>query len=278
MTALAVDSRSCAWCRGPISESMRADAVCCSTRCRQARHRFISGVGAPDPSFVDELRIRIAYADPPYPGKSKKYYGEHPDYAGEVDHEALIRDLAKYDGWALSTSAAALPTVLASCPPGVRVAAWHRGPRMDNRPIVHNAWEPVIYWGGRRSFTRRVEQLDASAAALRDASSAAAVERDPSRVATVERDASRSTSSATHQLSRHTGETRRVDSLVYGAHPRTTDPQRVIGAKPAIFCRWIFDLLGAQPHDEFTDIFPGSGGVQRAWDAYATTNDRSLRV
>src|ERR1041384_41386 len=56
---------------------------------------------------------------PPYPGKAF-YYRDHPDYAGEVDHADLIARLAAYDGWALSTSAAALPAVLALCPPGVR--------------------------------------------------------------------------------------------------------------------------------------------------------------
>jgi hypothetical protein len=30
----------------------------------------------------------------------------------------------------------------------------------------------------------------------------------------------------------------------------------------------MFDLLGAQPQDNFTDMFPGSGGVARAWDAF----------
>ena len=29
--------------------------------------------------------MRIAYADPPYPGCAHLYRG-HPDYAGEVDH------------------------------------------------------------------------------------------------------------------------------------------------------------------------------------------------
>lgn len=31
-------------------------------------------------------RLRVTVADPPYPGQSKKHYGDHPDYAGEVDH------------------------------------------------------------------------------------------------------------------------------------------------------------------------------------------------
>jgi site-specific DNA-adenine methylase len=55
--------------------------------------------------------MRFGYADPPYPGKSCKYYSGHEDYAGEVDHAALIEHLETDfpDGWALSTSAAALP-------------------------------------------------------------------------------------------------------------------------------------------------------------------------
>lgn len=37
-----------------------------------------------------------------------------------------------------------------------------------------------------------------------------------------------------------------------------------VGAKPARFCFWLFDLLGINPSDEFVDIFPGSGSVTRA--------------
>jgi hypothetical protein len=48
------------------------------------------------------------------------------------------------------------------------------------------------------------------------------------------------------------------------------DPDRVIGAKPAAFCYWLFDLVGALPGDGFDDIFPGSGGVGRAWERYAS--------
>jgi hypothetical protein len=43
----------------------------------------------------------------------------------------------------------------------------------------------------------------------------------------------------------------------------------VIGAKPAAFCGWLFDLLGAQPIDTFDDLFPGSGGVSRAWAEFS---------
>lgn len=162
--------------------------------------------------------LRFAYADPPYPGLSG-YYRDHPDYAGEVDHASLLEQLRDEfpDGWALSTSAAALPTILRlpSCPPGVRVAAWVRGERPTRSARPLNAWEPVVYFGGRAVLS----SVDA----------------------------------------------RRIDVLSHVARPRTTDPARVIGAKPAAFCSWLFDLLGAQAGDELVDLFPGSGGVTNAW-------------
>lgn len=40
------------------------------------------------------------------------------------------------------------------------------------------------------------------------------------------------------------------------------------GAKPEAFCWWLFDFLGAEPDDEFHDLFPGSGAVTRAWGSY----------
>jgi len=213
--------RVCAWCQGAIPTAARRDAVCCSTRCRQARHRFIRAAGRPV-VVADGRPLRLAYADPPYPGKAW-LYRDHPDYGGEVDHATLIRRLSTYDGWALSTSAAALPAVLALCPTGVRVAAWHRGERPARSRWPLNAWEPVIYCGGRPA--------------------------DPSRPNTLL-------------------QARRVDSLVHGVAPMTTLPGRVIGAKPAAFCRWLFDLLGAATGDRLDDLFPGSGAVTRAWAAY----------
>lgn len=155
--------RICAWCPNVIPPTMRADAVCCSVRCRQARHRFGQGVGQ-GVGQASATPLRLAYADPPYPGLSRRYYSQHPDYAGEVDHPALIRSLSRFDGWALSTSAEALPEVLASCPPGVRVAAWVRGERPTRSARPLNAWEPVIYFGGRAlmvepSGQRRLDAL-----------------------------------------------------------------------------------------------------------------------
>ncbi|WP_336633428.1 MULTISPECIES: hypothetical protein [unclassified Microbacterium] len=217
--------------------------------------------------------MRLAYADPPYPGLSKRYYGRHPDYAGEVDHKRLIEQLDAYDGWALSTSARALQDVLALCPPGTRVAAWVRGERPTRSAGPLNAWEPVLYFGGRRDAsrsttagervvpdrhdtTRRAGQVNASRSADDDASCCAAAEASSVAAA----DASR-------------GSSRRVDVLTFTPGARTTEPGRVVGAKPAVFCRWIFDLLGAEPQDEFHDLFAGSGGVMRAWRVFAETNE-----
>ncbi len=225
--------RTCVWCKGPIPTRARRDSICCSVRCRQARHRFTTGVGRPA-AVADGRPLRLAYADPPYIGKARRYYGDHPDYAGEVDHVQLLADLVGFDGWALSCSAISLPQILPLCPSGVRVAAWHRGERAVHSWGPLNGWEPVIFWGGRA-----VDALPAG----RDAS--------PSTPATGSG-----------------GPARRVDSLVYRPGVRATDPARVIGSKPAVFIRWIFDLLGALPGDEMVDLFPGSGGVDRAWQTY----------
>ena len=40
------------------------------------------------------------------------------------------------------------------------------------------------------------------------------------------------------------------------------------GAKPLGFCFWIFALLGAQPGDEMSDLYPGTGAVSDAWAAW----------
>ncbi len=66
------------------------------------------------------------------------------------------------------------------------------------------------------------------------------------------------------------------DALVHIARPRLTDPGRVIGAKPATFAGWVFELLGAQAGDTFHDLYPGSGGIARAWAAYTDTDREDL--
>jgi hypothetical protein len=43
-----------------------------------------------------------------------------------------------------------------------------------------------------------------------------------------------------------------------------------VGRKPVEFCYWLFELLGAEAHDELVDLFPGSGAVTRAWARWTT--------
>ena len=40
------------------------------------------------------------------------------------------------------------------------------------------------------------------------------------------------------------------------------------GAKPAKFCYWLFELLGAREDDELFDLFPGTGIVTECWLSY----------
>jgi hypothetical protein len=49
--------------------------------------------------------------------------------------------------------------------------------------------------------------------------------------------------------------------------------RQVPGAKPEAFCFWVFNLLGMEPGDEFVDLFPGSGAVTLAWEAYKRLSD-----
>ena len=209
-------TRTCEWCRVPLENTLRQDAKFHSKACRQshwrfARHRVVAARA--------DTPLRLAYADPPYPGKAH-LYRSHPDYAGEVDHRELLVALSSYDGWALSTSSSpGLQIVLALCSEleleGVRVASWHRGARRTVSRRAWRAWEPVVYRGGR----------EVSRTAVRDV-------------------------------------------LRFVSRPRTSDPRRVVGAKPSKFAFWVFRLLGARAGDELADLFPGSGGIGRAWDLF----------
>lgn len=163
--------------------------------------------------------MKVAYADPPYPGQAEKYRA-HADYAGEVDHAALVARLeVEYpDGWALSTGAKNLQEVLALCPL-VRVLIWRKQPGTPLGDKFIWSYEPVILRGCRRpgDYVRDVCEAmpDGFLMAFR----------------------------------------RRPD-------------QHVEGAKPAIFCRWLFAAMGLGPGDELDDLFPGSGGVAAAWEAW----------
>jgi hypothetical protein len=143
--------RLCGWCRrSPIRATARRDGGLLVAALHQApigrliRRAELDATARP---------LRLAYADPPYPGLARRYYRDHPDFAGEVDLDELLSRLQRYDGWALSTSVRALPMVLARCVAQgleVRVAAWFRGARPHATARIVTAWEPVVYAGGRR--------------------------------------------------------------------------------------------------------------------------------
>ncbi len=161
----------------------------------------------------------MAYADPPYIGQAKKHYANHPDFAGEVDHNLLIERLMDefQDGWALSCSSPSLKIILPMCPEKTRVMAWTRT-YASLKPGVWPcyAWEPVLMFGGRKA-----------------------------------------------QRDKHTPN----DWLLSSPG---TQHGGFIGGKPPAFCWWVFDCLGLLPDDDFYDLFPGSGAVWRAWEAYKT--------
>lgn len=98
---------------------------------------------------------RLGYADPPYIGLAH-LYKDHPDYAGEVDHAALLERLdSEYDGWVLHASATAnsmavLAPIVASIE-GARWMSWVKGFAAFKRNVpVAYAWEPVIIKPARK--------------------------------------------------------------------------------------------------------------------------------
>lgn len=164
---------ACEWCHGPMPRSsatgraLRPDAIQCSKQCRQSSWRF--GSRGPTNPQPDAPPMAFAYADPPYPGMAARYYADHPEYRGEVDHAELIDRLGEFDGWALSTSAKTLAIVLALCPPDVRVGAWTKPAPPHSTKAARNAWEPVIFHAGRPQPPDGAQILDwVHAAPMRD--------------------------------------------------------------------------------------------------------------
>ena len=154
---------NCCWCRGPITGRHRR---WCSKRCRQTAWRARRGAADSLPvvsAGSDDFPLRLAYADPPYPGKAF-YYKDHPDFGGEVDHVALLRRLATYDGWALSTSKAGMRLLLPKLPEKVLVCPWvksHHQPLSSGPGNVH---EYVLVSPGRRRLPGPPDALYASVA------------------------------------------------------------------------------------------------------------------
>jgi hypothetical protein len=160
--------------------------------------------------------MRIAYADPPYPGQAATHYRDHPDYAGEVDHAELLERLERdYDGWILHTHVPGLRLLNDLIPPDARLCVWAKtfAAFKANIPVAY-AWEPVIVKAARTPI------VDGQIV-MRDWISAPITLR-----------------------------------------------RGLSGAKPAEVCQWAFRLAGAHRDDTLDDLYPGTGAVQRAWDAW----------
>jgi hypothetical protein len=50
------------------------------------------------------------------------------------------------------------------------------------------------------------------------------------------------------------------------------------GAKPAAVCFWLFEFLGMQVDDEFDDLFPGSGAVTDALQAWREAKSGNVQL
>lgn len=98
--------------------------------------------------------MKIGYADPPYIGCAH-LYKDHPDYAGEVDHVALVERLeAEFDGYVLH--AGAHNTSEAILAPMAERHGWRKGVWVKqfaafkrNVPVAY-AWEPVYIKAARK--------------------------------------------------------------------------------------------------------------------------------
>ena len=142
----------CAFCGEKKPDTARAALrTWCGKRCRQAAFRLRLRGGALERAARP---MRVAYADPPYPGFAAHYYAGEASYAGEVDHPALIARLERdyADGWALSTSAEALRWILPLCPEkGTHLCPWVKpigaSPQTHG---LHTAWEALIVVRGRQ--------------------------------------------------------------------------------------------------------------------------------
>jgi DNA modification methylase len=103
--------------------------------------------------------VRLAYADPPYAGSAKKIYGDlHADAArwdDPAEHVALVGRLTdEYDGWVFSCNPKDLRWLLPACPEDARVASWVKTFHQIRPTTTQYAWEPVIFWGGRKRADR----------------------------------------------------------------------------------------------------------------------------
>lgn len=171
--------------------------------------------------------MRIALADPPYLGRSVRWYGTgrgsggrrhvadvHPA-AAEWDtparHLELVAQLrSEFDAWAIAASPDSLGVYLPAVPEA-RVLIWTRRNAPPSGARVRACWEPVIVSTPRRAY----------------------------------------------------GTGHKLDDVL--DEPGTRGG--FVGAKPLRWTRWVLDALGYDPElDEVVDLFHGSGAVASVLD------------
>lgn len=170
--------------------------------------------------------MRFAYADPPYIGQAKRHYSHDP-LCAEVDHEQLIEKLYREfpDGWALSASSTSLHEIIA----------------------ILRHFHSIFF---ERDFPRIAVWCKSFGAFKRNVRPAYMWEpvifyggRNP-------------TNGFSHKPPEKNGaQTTPKDFIV---EPITLQ-KGLVGAKPEKVCRWILQLLNAQPGDEVVDLYPGTG-------------------
>ena len=162
--------------------------------------------------------MKIGYADPPYIGCAH-LYADHADYAGEVDHIALVDRLQdEFDGWVLhagahNASEAILAPLMAKL--NARKCVWVKqfAAFKKNVPVAY-AWEPVYIMAARKPVvSKRLVMRD-------------------------------------------------------WIQESITLKRGLTGAKPEAVVHWALELVAARPDDDMTDLFPGTGAVERAWKTW----------
>jgi predicted nucleic acid-binding Zn ribbon protein len=123
-------SRPCAWCGGPIHGPRQRRF--CSRKCRQTafRLRHREGVAIEVEDHSDRRPLRFLYRDVVALG-------------ADVPND-LARELARYDGWALSAAPAALPELLAKLRGGPVICAWHSPISAAEGEGLRASWEALI--------------------------------------------------------------------------------------------------------------------------------------
>lgn len=182
--------------------------------------------------------MRLGYADPPYIGCAH-LYREHPDFAGEVDHVQLVDRLqSEFDGWVLHASATAKSMAVLAVlveKTGARWCSWRKGFAAFKRNVpVAYAWEPVIIKAARKPVvSKRLVMRDW-------------IETEGDT------------------LYLHDWEQVR-QFLGNDVKCPITLQRGLTGAKPEPVVHWAIELMAARPEDQFSDLFPGTGAVAKAW-------------